>query len=155
MTRVSILVLPFLISACSGGASDACKVFSSDAVGKVYDSKVKAAELVGVQRMQDETRSTCDVDFDDGQWLSVTVTERKTAFTDEEISTFSGRNSELSSKFGYPVIHASGSKELTAFVAPTREVYLRTGANAGQGYSTSMVDNVDAKLSQTLSKIAL
>src|SRR4051812_27012587 len=131
MARFPVLLLPLLLSACSGGpsdssdASDACKAVSPDALGVIFGSKVKAAELAGVQDMQDETRSTCEGDFVDGQWLSVTGTDRKTPFTVEEKSTYSGRNDELSARFGYPVFHSSRSKELTPFIGPARELYLR------------------------------
>jgi hypothetical protein len=143
------------LTACSEGArpdaiADPCAALKDDALKSVFGSAVSKKELTGPRTMDDEIRSTCDIDFADGQWLTVTGNLHASPMTEEALATFGESDATLSESMGFPVYHRSGDKELTAFPAKTREYHIRIGQNAGQGYSGSFPSDYEDKLEKTV-----
>lgn len=117
-------------------------------------STVSKKEMTGPKEMGDETVSTCDMDFADGQWLTITLASRSTPIDESGLATYSSKNSDWSTQTGFPVFYRDGEKDLDAFPKPDRRVHLRMGKNAGQGYAQSFPASVSDKLRAILIAIA-
>lgn len=151
--RFAWLVSALFLTGC-GGAVSPCYVIADDKLGEIVKSIVKKKEVEGPRRMGSETVSTCDIDFADGQWLSITLARRVAPIENPGRSIWPPENSEWSAKYGFPIFYREGEKDLEAFPEPDRRVYLRMGKNLGQGYAGSFPANVTDKLRAILIAVA-
>lgn len=115
-------------------------------LSELVKSTVTKKDAVGPKKMGDETVSTCDIDFADGQWLTITSARRDLPIDDAALATYSRKNDEWSAKYCFPVFYREGEKDLDAFPNPERRVHLRMGKNIGQGYNGSFPANVTDKI---------
>ncbi len=152
---VTVAFFALALTACSEGASpnaiaDPCAALKDDSLKSVFGSEVSKKELTGPKTMGDEIRSTCDIDFADGQWLTVTGNLHASPMTDDALATFGESDATLSEHMGFPVYYRSGDKEMTAFPTKSREYHIRLGQNAGQGSSGSFPSDYEDKLEKTV-----
>ncbi|WP_260598158.1 hypothetical protein [Sphingomonas endolithica] len=152
--RFAWLTAAAFLSGCGGGASstDPCTVLGEEKLSEIAKSTVTKKELTGPREVGGETVSTCDVDFSDGQWLTISLARRDKPIDDATLATYSHRDSTLSAQYGFPIFY-DGEKDLEAFPKPDRRAHLRMGKNAGQGYAQSSPANVADKLRAVLAAI--
>ena len=152
--RLAWLMAIILLSGCGGATSsaDPCAILGDEKLAEIAKSVVAKKDLTGPRKSGEETVSTCDVDFADGQWLTITLADLDRPIDEARLATYTHRDSELSAHFGFPVFY-DGGKDLQAFLKPDRRVHLRMGKNAGQGYGQSFPANVGGKLRAVLTGI--
>jgi hypothetical protein len=141
-----------LLMGCAGenATVDPCSAISDDVLAGIFSTPVKTKELTGPREMGDETVATCDLDFVDGQWLTLTIARLEKPVTKAALATYRGKNSIMSDRFGFPIFYISGDKDMDAFPVPTERIHLRVGKNAGGGYAGSFPTNLAGKLDGVL-----
>ena len=146
--RHAWLAITLFLTGCGGFVSSAnpCSVMEDSKLSDFVKSTVTKKDAVGPKSVGDETVSTCDIDFADGQWLTITSGRRNTPIDNAALATYSHKNDEWSAKYGFPVFYREGEQDLDAFPKPDRRVHLRMGKNVGQGYNGSFPANVTDKL---------
>lgn len=146
--RFAWLVTTLFLTGCGGvvSSADPCSVMADDKLSEIVQSIVRKKDAVGPRRMGGETVSTCDIDFADGQWLTITLARSDAPIDDAALATYPRKNGEWSAKYGFPIFYREGEQDLDAFPEPDRRVHLRMGKNAGHGYAGSFPANVTDKL---------
>jgi hypothetical protein len=134
--------------------ADPCSIVSDQALTTSFSTPVKSKALTGPRRMGEESVATCDVDFSDGQWLVLTVSQLDKPIGEEALATFRNKDDAMTEKFGFPVFYGSGEKELDAFATPTKRIHVRLGKNAGGGSAGSFPDDIDEKLDAMLTALS-
>jgi|GEM_PF-2120182 len=163
----SVILLCFLsgCAAASGSpARDACKTVPGEKVAEAVGAKLVKQELDGKVANGKVVNSVCNYEFDNGDWVRVSLSAYSDADYGKGFQGSFGRlpvDRELGKELGYIIYHDDGDKELFGVKAPEKQFNLRIGHDAGKievdkvvasgsaavmTFKSYKVENVDMKL---------